>query len=110
MIFLVVWTEFVTKNLQKWKDFNLYWVQKFKKPLLVVKYDSLVENLEVALRRILDFLEHPINENLLYCTLVRREGVYKRIKRINEFDPYTFEMKRAIEETRSLVYAELGIE
>lgn len=68
----------------------------------------MVDDVEKALREILKFIDYPISEDLLQCALMRKEGIYRRKKRLLTFDPFTPTMKKLIEETRSQVYTELG--
>lgn len=96
----------------------------------LVFYDDLVENVEGTLRSILKFLKFPVNEvrvlifvkenfveitssfstfkELLACALMRKEGIYRRKKRILQFDPYSPAMHAIIDEKRGEVYAALG--
>jgi hypothetical protein len=42
------------------------------------------------------------------CAIARKEGIYRRKKRLLSFDPFTLEMHRLIDSTAAIVYAELG--
>jgi hypothetical protein len=68
----------------------------------------LVDDVEKTIRDILNFIDFSINEDLLRCAIMRKEGIYRRKKRLLAFDPFTPSMKRMIEEKRTQVYAELG--
>ena len=100
--------KFVTTKLNAWEQTNLSWGSNFNGLVLIVYYEDLVDNVEKTLRDILNFIEHPINEDLLRCAVMRKEGIYRRKKRLLTFDPYTITMKKMIEEKRTLVYTELG--
>lgn len=102
------WMKFVQTKLHAWEQTNLSWGLNFSKPVLIIYYDELVDNVEKALRDILKFIEYPINEELLRCAIMRKEGIYRRKKRLLSFDPYTPFMKKMIEEKRTQVYTELG--
>ncbi|XP_065072422.1 WSCD family member AGAP003962 [Ochlerotatus camptorhynchus] len=102
------WTQFVKNKLWAWEQTNLSWAKNFTGEVKLVFYDDLVENVEGTLRSILKFLKFPINDELLACALMRKEGIYRRKKRILQFDPYSPAMHVAIDEKRAEVYAALG--
>ncbi|XP_035774553.1 WSCD family member AGAP003962 [Anopheles albimanus] len=102
------WTQFVKNKLWAWEQTNLSWAKNFTGEVKLVFYDDLVENVEGTLRSILKFLNHPTDEELLACALMRKEGIYRRKKRILQFDPYSPAMHAAIDEKRAEVYAALG--
>nr|XP_029735868.1 WSCD family member AAEL009094 [Aedes albopictus] len=102
------WTQFVKNKLWAWEQTNLSWAKNFTGEVKLVFYDDLVENVEGTLRNILKFLNFPINDELLACALMRKEGIYRRKKRILQFDPYSPAMHAAIDEKRAEVYAALG--
>ncbi|XP_058445632.1 WSCD family member AAEL009094 [Malaya genurostris] len=102
------WTQFVKNKLWAWEQTNLSWAKNFTGEVKLVFYDELVENVEGTLRSILRFLKFPVNEELLSCALMRKEGIYRRKKRILQFDPYSPAMHVAIDEKRIEVYAALG--
>uniref|UniRef100_A0A182PZX8 Sulfotransferase domain-containing protein n=1 Tax=Anopheles farauti TaxID=69004 RepID=A0A182PZX8_9DIPT len=102
------WTQFVKNKLWAWEQTNLSWAKNFTGEVKLVFYDDLVENVEGTLRSILKFLNYPTEEELLACALMRKEGIYRRKKRILQFDPYSPAMHAAIDEKRAEVYAALG--
>ena len=102
------WPQFMHNKLQAWETMNLSWLNDFKGRLKVVFYDDLVEDLEPTLRDILEFINHPVDEALLACAVSRREGIYKRRKRLIRFDPYTPEMHEKIAAKEKEVFRKLG--
>uniref|UniRef100_A0A336MU61 CSON006209 protein n=1 Tax=Culicoides sonorensis TaxID=179676 RepID=A0A336MU61_CULSO len=104
------WNQFVANKLWAWEQTNLAWAKNFTGDTLVVYYDKLVDDVEGTLRTILNFIEFPIDEDLLNCALLRQEGIYRRKKRIMPFDPFTPAMHVVIDEKRTEVYAALGRE
>ncbi|XP_003436671.2 WSCD family member AGAP003962 [Anopheles gambiae] len=102
------WTQFVKNKLWAWEQTNLSWAKNFTGEVKLVFYDDLVENVEGTLRSILKFLNYQTDEELLACALMRKEGIYRRKKRILQFDPYSPAMHAAIDEKRAEVYAALG--
>lgn len=100
--------KFVVAKLHAWEQTNLSWGRNFSGPTLIIYYEDLVDDVEKTLRDILRFIDYPINEDLMRCAILRKEGIYRRKKRLLAFDPYTTAMKKMIEEKRTQVYAELG--
>lgn len=100
--------KFVTTKLHAWEQTNLSWGRNFSGPVLIIYYEDLVDAVEKTLRDILKFIDYPVNEDLMRCAIMRKEGVYRRKKRLLTFDPYTPIMKKMIEEKRTQVYTELG--
>jgi hypothetical protein len=100
--------KFVTTKLHAWEQTNLSWGRNFSGPVLIVYYEDLVDNVERTLREILKFISFPVDEDLMRCAVMRKEGIYRRKKRLLNFDPYTLTMKKMIEERRTQVYTELG--
>jgi hypothetical protein len=98
----------VTTKLNAWVQTNLSWGQNYTGQKLIVYYENLVDDVEKTLRDILNFIEFPINEDLLSCALKRKEGIYRRKKRLLTFEPYTMPMKKMIEKKRIEVYELLG--
>lgn len=100
--------KFVTTKLHAWEQTNLSWGRNFERPVLIIYYEDLVDQVEKTLRDILKFIDFQINEDLMRCAIMRKEGIYRRKKRLLTFDPFTPTMKKMIEEKRSQVYEELG--
>ncbi|CRL01941.1 CLUMA_CG015069, isoform A [Clunio marinus] len=102
------WIKFVTTKLHAWEQTNLSWGRNFSGPVLIIWYEDLVDDVEKTIRDVLRFIDYPINEDLMRCAIMRKEGIYRRKKRLLTFDPYTTTMKKMIEQKRAQVYAELG--
>lgn len=76
----------------------------FSGPTHVLFYEQLVEDVEHSIRSILEFLQLPINERLLQCALERQEGIYRRKRRVLNFDPYNSVMKKQLQMEQEKVY------
>lgn len=98
------WQQFVTNKLAAWKKTNMDWLKNFSGPTHVIFYEQLVEDPEHTLRTILDFLEFPIDKKQFECAISRQEGIYRRKKRVLNFDPYNNEMKRKMKLEQEVVY------
>lgn len=98
------WEKFVNEQIVKWKNTNLDWLFNFTKPTYVLFYDQLVNELEPNLKDLLIFLELNVTESQLQCALERREGIYRRKKRMLNLDPFTKDMKTKIDATKQEVY------
>lgn len=103
----LVWHKFVKGQLNRWKTSNLSWTFKSQKPILIVYYDELKKKMKETLRKILKFVNFPVDESLLNCTMSMSEGVYKRIHNAT-FNPFTPKLMKMIKETQDLVYKELA--
>ena len=58
--------EFVASQTLQWQQLVLTWVvDAMDRPVLVVKYEDLVENTQVELKRMLDFLQVPYKSSEL---------------------------------------------
>ncbi|KAH8419860.1 hypothetical protein KR009_003291 [Drosophila setifemur] len=102
------WQQFVSNKLKGWEVMNLSWARNFTGSIKVVFYDDLVHHTERELRSILDFLQFPVDEQLMRCAIIRKEGIFRRKKRLLSFDPYTVSMRAEVENRRRIVYGMLG--
>ena len=53
--------------MNRWKNFAIEWVVKFKGPLLVVKYEDLQADTIGEVFRILEFLKFDYDEESVKC-------------------------------------------
>lgn len=53
-------------------------------------------------------IEFCLLQDLFNCAMSRKEGIYRRKKRIMAFDPYTPNMHAALEAKKREVYSALG--
>ncbi|XP_016953211.1 WSCD family member CG9164 [Drosophila biarmipes] len=102
------WQQFVSNKLKGWEVMNLSWARNFTGSIKVVFYDDLVQHTERELRSILEFLQFPVNEQLMRCAIMRKEGIFRRKKRLLSFDPYTEAMRAEVQSRRRIVYGLLG--
>lgn len=107
------WLTFVNDKLSSWKKTNLDWLEKFAGPTHVIFYEQLVDNTEHTLRTVLDFLLSGTRPNntapqiqmaRLQCALDRREGIYRRKKRLLHVDPFTVPMRAKIAAAQQDIY------
>nr|XP_022920450.1 WSCD family member AAEL009094 [Onthophagus taurus] len=101
------WHQFVNDKLRSWRNTNLDWLRNFTGPTHVIFYEQLVQNVENTLKTILDFLEIPITKKLFDCAIRRKEGIYRRKRRVLAFDPFTADMKLAMKREQEKVYDEI---
>ncbi|KAJ8916603.1 hypothetical protein NQ315_000248, partial [Exocentrus adspersus] len=99
------WQQFVADKIRGWQQMNLDWLYNFTGPTHVVFYEQLVGNVEHTLRTVMRFVEVPVDEELLRCALERREGIYRRKKRVLNFDPFSARMKAELEAVQERVFA-----
>nr|CAD7194375.1 unnamed protein product [Timema douglasi] len=98
------WQQFVIDKLAAWKRTNLDWLHNFTGPIHIILYEKLIYNLDHELHKLLNFLDLKVVPNDFQCALERREGIYRRKKRVINFDPYTSTMKAALSKEWEIVY------
>uniref|UniRef100_A0A6P7FHA9 WSCD family member CG9164 n=1 Tax=Diabrotica virgifera virgifera TaxID=50390 RepID=A0A6P7FHA9_DIAVI len=98
------WQQFVTEKLRGWQTMNLDWLYNFTGPTHVIFYEQLVDNVEHTLRSVIEFIDIPLNKELFDCAIERKEGIYRRKKRVLTFDPYTEKMKSMIKDVQKKVF------
>nr|CAD7409860.1 unnamed protein product [Timema cristinae]CAD7424555.1 unnamed protein product [Timema monikensis] len=98
------WQQFVIDKLAAWKRTNLDWLHNFTGPIHIILYEKLIYNLDHELHKLLNFLDLKVVPNDFQCALERREGIYRRKKRVINFDPYTSTMKAALNKEWEIVY------
>nr|CAD7569736.1 unnamed protein product [Timema californicum] len=98
------WQQFVIDKLAAWKRTNLDWLHNFTGPIHIILYEKLIYNLDHELHKLLKFLDLKVVPNDFQCALERREGIYRRKKRVINFDPYTSTMKAALNKEWEIVY------
>lgn len=98
------WQQFVADKLSAWRQTNLDWLHNFTGPMHVIFYDQLLEDVAVHLQDLLRFLKLNVSEQNLACALERQEGIYRRKRRVVNFDPFTTTMKQALQREQDVVY------
>jgi len=84
---------------------NLDWYFGFlPKRRLVMFYDQLKENPEHELQRLVDFLHISVSNRTMHCVMDKREGIYKRTKRLMNFNPFDESMKTMLNQRQKFVY------
>jgi len=84
---------------------NLDWFYGFlPKRRLVVFYDQLKEHPEREIRRLLDFLRVSVSNSTIQCVMDKKEGIYKRSKRLLNFSPFDDSMRSLLMEKQKSVY------
>ncbi|KAI8442406.1 hypothetical protein MSG28_005922 [Choristoneura fumiferana] len=99
------WAVYVSKNVAAWEALHARWLSRFAGRVLVVLYGALVRDTRQALLDILDFLNHTVPEEDIYCAVVNKEGIYRRRKKLQDFDPFSADMYRAMAAARARVAA-----
>lgn len=113
--------------LKMWRDKTLVYMKLYQNKILVIHYEDLQTNLEDNLRKMLRFLDFPVNEvnNIIICwnflallrlcsfyfqkdircTLRNSDGSFKRTKSL--YDPYTNELHRKASKIKEYVYSKI---
>lgn len=98
------WREFVLSKGRQWEDMILDWFRNFKGPILVMFYKDLCEDVETELKRVLDFLNISVSPQAMECALSRKQGIYKRSKKLLSFDIFDPELTDFLEAKKAHVY------
>lgn len=77
---------------------NLDWLLNFTGPTHVIFYEQLVSNTEHTLRTVIEFIDIPVDKKLFKCAIDRKQGIYRRQKRVLSFDPFSDNMKSMLKE------------
>lgn len=96
------WATYVSMQLTVWETLHSLWLNKYSGLLHIVFYEVLVRNTNDTLHGILDFLNYNVTEAQMNCALSRKEGIYRRKKKF-DFDPFTPEMYKALDQVRNKV-------
>ncbi|KAL4719264.1 hypothetical protein ACJJTC_018065, partial [Scirpophaga incertulas] len=98
------WVNYVASQLTTWEDLHRLWLTDFSGPLLLVHYDHLVADTRQTLASVLQFLNVTVSEADMNCAISNKEGIYRRRKKLQDFDPFTPDMYRALNIVKGRVY------
>ncbi|TRY68247.1 hypothetical protein TCAL_04080 [Tigriopus californicus] len=103
------WRTFVHSKGADWEKMNLAWMDGFPpQDRLIVFYDDLMNQTEIELRRALNFLNMSVSEAMMTCAMSKREGIYKRSKKVLNFDVFDSDMRQMLTDRQSRVFGNLG--
>ncbi|XP_072934614.1 WSCD family member AAEL009094 [Epargyreus clarus] len=97
------WSNYVATQLAAWESLHKQWLTQFPGPIHIVFYEVLVNDTRHTLQGILSFLNQTATEDEMNCTLANREGIYRRKKKYNNFDPFTRSMYDELNTVRNKV-------
>ncbi|XP_076369242.1 WSCD family member CG9164-like [Tachypleus tridentatus] len=103
-----VWRKFVEISIRNWMHTIVDWL-KFQGPIQVLHYEDMVNRLPEELIRLTKFLNVTVTRQTLSCTLRNRDGIFKRRKKLVDFDPFDQSMKETIEKYKEIVNRALRI-
>ena len=85
------------REAYRWKEMVDNWIiqSKPQHPVLVVRYEDIKANQVSEVKRILDFLHFPYEEEELHSRLSEGHGSFQR-KHTNTFDPYTSTQRKFV--------------
>ncbi|KAF8766844.1 WSCD family member GA21586-like [Argiope bruennichi] len=107
------WPNFVATHSKLWMESILDWLQ-FEGPLLVIRYETITQELPGQLIRLLKFLDANVTWNAFQCILRNRDGIFRRAKKQLNFELFDESMKRTIEGYKAIIetalrYHEQGV-
>nr|XP_054771256.1 WSC domain-containing protein 1-like [Lytechinus pictus] len=97
------WHRFVEKSCRKWIGLSEYFITRCGtkgetcKSMTVVYYEQLKLHIADEMRRILAYLDVPVDEERLACTVANAEGKFHRHKSNTSLDPFTQEERTRID-------------
>ena len=71
------WMNFASVLAEVWKEFSLDWIMNAN-DALVSHYENMMYHKHEELRKIMRYLNLPIDEKRIECTVKHSEGVFKR--------------------------------
>ena len=85
------------REAYRWKEMVDNWIiqSKPQHPVLVVRYEDIKAKQISEVKRILDFLHFPYEEEELHSRLSGGHGSFQR-KHTNNFDPYTSTQRKFV--------------
>ncbi|XP_071946552.1 sialate:O-sulfotransferase 2-like [Antedon mediterranea] len=93
------WTDFVLGKSRTWTNTALNWLL-YQPNVHVVHYEHLKADIYGELKKIVQFLKLPVNENRLLCVASDPVGKFKRPpapkNKQLEFDPFTEDMREMV--------------
>ncbi|CAG9559437.1 unnamed protein product [Danaus chrysippus] len=90
------WSTYVFHQLSVWESLHNLWLTNFSGPVHVLFYELLVQDTRNNLSGVLDFINFTYTEKDMNCAVMNREGIYRRRKKYQDFEPFTHEMYESI--------------
>ncbi|XP_071033025.1 WSCD family member AAEL009094 [Parasteatoda tepidariorum] len=107
------WVNFVQTHSRLWMESVLDWLQ-FQGPLMVLRYETIIDELPSQLIHLLKFLDTNVSWNAFQCVLRNRDGIFRRARKQLNFDLFDDSLKKIVEGYKKIVemalyYHEQGI-
>ena len=99
------WKDFVYTKGEQWEKMNIEWCNHLKGKVLVILYERLRQNIKSELRRILEFLGIDIEHKTMKCVLSRKEGSFKRSKKVIDFEIFDDKLKDFLNAKKSHLHS-----
>ncbi|XP_042869946.1 uncharacterized protein LOC122251829 [Penaeus japonicus] len=94
------WAEFVSLKIQLWRDFYVDWLSTSKpENIHIIHYEHLKKNPVEEMRKVIQYLKLPENNDRLDCLGQHTDGLFKRKPSKNvplDLNPFTRELKDLI--------------
>ena len=105
------WDYFVRSGPKHWWHFYTFYHNNYRSDQLhIVRYEKLKENLGLEMKKVMDFLNLKIENDVESCAIQKQTGSFKRPKSNIDFKQFiTKSQLEDIEEIKINVYAELGL-
>jgi len=74
-----------------------YWLDEVNIPKLVIKYEDMLTDLEIQLKKMLHFLQVPYSEQQIKCVLNNPLNQFRRRKTsVSNFNHYSPELRKLV--------------
>ncbi|XP_053617699.1 WSCD family member CG9164 isoform X2 [Plodia interpunctella] len=97
------WAAHVYQQLRDWEGLHYKWLSQFPGAIHIVFYEVLVRETRKELNKILQFLNYTVSEEDMNCAMLNKEGIYRRKKKFQDFDPYTKDMYKGLDKIRQRI-------
>ena len=105
------WQPYLSKSMDCWKDFYLYFKTQYKPhEVMFTTYEALQKDTVSELRHVLHFLGYDFPQDVAKCVVQQKEGLFHREKPVvDQFKYYNAKQKVVLKAMRHEVYKKLGI-
>ena len=105
------WQPYLSKSMDCWKDFYLYFKTQYKPhEVMFTTYEALQKDTVSELRHVLHFLGYNFPQDVAKCVVQQKEGLFHREKPVvDQFKYYNAKQKVVLKAMRHEVYKKLGI-
>ena len=99
------WNGDAKGQIPLWRNIYIHWLNDYNGPLYILHFENLKSNLKEELHKLAVFLNQNVTENDVGCVIANQLGNFKRkTDHTAGFDPFTEEMKQAVDDNIDIIY------